>query len=41
MPGFSPSKSAIRRYSSFFCSGVREANTVIWISTESSLRVTP
>jgi hypothetical protein len=31
MPGFSPSSSAVRRYSAFFCSTVRVSNTVIWM----------
>ena len=31
MPGFSPSNSAVRRNSAFFCSAVRVSNTVIWM----------
>src|SRR3954453_5854034 len=41
MPGFSPSSSAVRRNSAFFCSAVRVSNTVIWMYTTSSLRLTP
>ena len=41
MPGLSPSSSAIRRNSAFFCSAVRVLNTVIWMYTTSALRATP
>src|SRR6186713_2958308 len=41
VPGLSPSSSAVRRNSAFFCCAVRVSNTVIWMYTTSSLRLTP